>query len=391
MDRPFIGPPIYNNWIAALDSKPCLGIHEYPLLTDADITGELPDGLGPYKFLNPGAFFNNPRRVRAAIILRVELHMEFKYPDTLKTDTDLYHGGSFIDEIAALSSLALGIRLKAGGLSRKFEAHGDQLGSPVAYYPSPPAIVLTQPHGLVLPSAVGPHSLNYGELELLGSLAKISPQDAIALLRAARLYQDALWIVESEPALAWLMLVSSIEAAANYWCTIKASPLERLTSSKPRLVAYLDKLSVEGVSAKVAEFVADSLGSTKKFIDFVMTFLPSAPALRPAEWGQHPWESKQMKRTMGIIYEYRSKALHGGRPFPAPMCEPPYHHPDWKAPAEKPEYLGAAMKGGSWLAKDTPMLLHTFEYITRNALCNWWKSMAKHGYSPLREGSSPKA
>ena len=174
------------------------------------------------------------------------------------------------------------------------------------------------------------------------------------------------------------MLVSSIEAAANYWCTVKASPLERLKESKPKLVTYLDNLCIEGLSAEVAESVADSLGSTKKFVDFVMAFLPPAPSLRPADWGRHPWESKQMKKTMNIIYGYRSNALHGGRPFPAPMCEPPYLQPDWEAPAEKPTALGTAMKGGSWRVEDTPMLLHTFEYITRNALHKWWRSMAEH-------------
>jgi len=35
----------------------------------------------------------------------------------------------------------------------------------------------------------------------------------VALTRAARLYQDALWMIESEPSLAWLLLVSAIETA----------------------------------------------------------------------------------------------------------------------------------------------------------------------------------
>jgi hypothetical protein len=33
------------------------------------------------------------------------------------------------------------------------------------------------------------------------------------------------------------------------------------------------------------------------------------------------------------------------------------------------------MKGGVWLAKDTPIQLHTFEYIVRNSIINWWKSL----------------
>jgi hypothetical protein len=212
-------------------------------------------------------------------------------------------------------------------------------------------------------------------LEPLSLLPKISPLDAIALIRAVRLYQDALWIAESEPSLSWVMLVSSIEAAANRWRTADVSPLEKLKDSKPELVAFLDDTGVEGLSSKVAECVADSLGSTKKFVDFVMRFLPLPQSVRPAEWGQHSWEPQQMNKTMRLIYGYRSDALHGGRPFPAPMCEPPYRHGDWGAPAEKPLGLATSTMGGTWLAKDTPMLLHTFEYIVRHALLKWWQSM----------------
>lgn len=384
-----VGPPVYDNWIAAIKGNPSMGIHEYPLLTDAVITGEMTKGLGPYQFLNPCVFPSAPGLVRSAIILRVELHIEFQYPDTSRTDCDFYHGGTFTDEIAALSSLALGIRLKAGGMSRRFEPSDDFLGRPVGWYPTPSPVVLTGSHGLVLPAAVEPHSLNYGDLELFRLITKMSPHAAVALIRAARLYQDALWIVESEPALAWLMLVSSIETAANYWRAAETSPLERLRASKPDLVAYLDNLSVEGLTSKVADFVVDSLGATKKFIDFIMTFLPPAPLDRPAQCAQHPWEPNPMKKTMRIIYGYRSNALHGGLPFPAPMCEPAYRHPDWKAYTEKPLGLAMAAKGGSWLAKDTPMLLHTFEYITRNALCNWWKSMARQTDGLVDTGDHP--
>lgn len=367
------GPPVYDNWLAALNDRPPLGVFEYPLLTDARITGEITEGLGPYQFLNPVPLLERPGLIRASIILRAKLHMEFPSPDMTKTDSDRYHGGSLTDEIAALSSLALGIRLKSGGMTRRFEPGGDPLGRPAAWDTRPDPVVLIRSHGLLLPSAVGPHSLT--DLEPLSLLPKISPLDAIALIRAVRLYQDALWIAESEPSLSWVMLVSSIETAANRWRTADVSTLEKLKDSKPELVAFLDDTGVEGLSSQVAEYVADSLGSTKKFVDFVMRFLPLPPSVRPAEWGQHSWEPQQMNKTMRLIYGYRSDALHGGRPFPAPMCEPPYRHGDWGAPAEKPLGLATSTMGGTWLAKDTPMLLHTFEYIVRHALLKWWQSM----------------
>jgi hypothetical protein len=34
------------------------------------------------------------------------------------------------------------------------------------------------------------------------------------------------------------------------------------------------------------------------------------------------------------------------------------------------------MSGGVWMEKDVPILLNTFEYITRGVLLNWWRAQA---------------
>jgi len=73
------------------------------------------------------------------------------------------------------------------------------------------------------------------------------------------------------------------------------------------------------------------------------------------------------------IYDWRSKALHGGTPFPEPMCNPPFQQKD--ACFEKPIGLASQTKGATWVAADTPMCLHIFEYIVRHSLLNWWDSM----------------
>ena len=41
------------------------------------------------------------------------MHLPNDLPDMSKTDQTQYHGGTFADEIAALASLILGIRMKA--------------------------------------------------------------------------------------------------------------------------------------------------------------------------------------------------------------------------------------------------------------------------------------
>jgi hypothetical protein len=126
---------------------------------------------------------------------------------------------------------------------------------------------------------------------------------------------------------------------------------------------------------KIADIIAPLTRPTAKFIDFMLEFLPPAPSVRPYPYAQHNWEKGAMKKTLGTIYKYRSDALHGGRPFPAPMCEPPYIAGENGELTEIPSGLATSMKGGVWVAKDTPMLLNTFEYIVRNTILNWWKSI----------------
>jgi hypothetical protein len=209
----------------------------------------------------------------------------------------------------------------------------------------------------------------------MSSLPSLSVGDVIALIRSARLYQDALWLAESEPSLAWLLLVSSLENAAGEWRKSKACPEDRLKESQPELYRYLEDLGPD-CPLKVASFIVDMLGSAKKFVDFIIQFLPQAPHERPPEGMQHPWTEEQMRDSLRKIYKYRSKALHEGRPFPYPMCEPPYQDRDLPAPAEIPMGHATSTLGGIWVIADTPMLLHTFEYISRYALLAWWRATA---------------
>lgn len=116
----------------------------------------------------------------------------------------------------------------------------------------------------------------------------------------------------------------------------------------------------------VTKQIAPYLGATAKFRDFVLEFLPEPPANRPSEFAQVPWDRKWMKKAMETIYGSRSSALHGGIPFPAPMCAPPEQNADKLA--ERPISLATRMQSATWAADDTPMLLQTFEYIIRHCL-----------------------
>jgi hypothetical protein len=213
-------------------------------------------------------------------------------------------------------------------------------------------------------------------------MTELSASDAVAVVRAARLYQDAVWIAESEPELSWLMLVSALESAAGERRKQKQSPIEHLRAWKPELLDVLEGACSAAAVQTVAEMIHGLTGSTKAFIDFVLEFLPSAPSNRPPEWLQHSWDMSALQATLRKIYGYRSKALHGGTPFPAPMCEPPYLDSETKTRAEKPIGLATSTLGGTWLAIDSPMILNTFEYITRGTLLKWWNSLIPKASTP---------
>ena len=367
------GPSSYENWKLYLNNAPVKETSEYPLFSDARVTGENIEDYKPYYFFNAVPLEDKPGLVQAVLYLRIEACGEFEKPDMSMTDSERYHVGTPIDEIAALSSLALGIRLKAGGMTRHFDINGDPRGRPVEWGTKPKPFVLIESRGLKLPFVVSETSTE--RLRPLSILPKLSASDAIPLIRVARLYQDALWLAESEPSLAWIMLVSAIETAANRWRKSEDTPIERLKASKSDLVKLLDSCCKKGTSSKVAKLIIDSIGNTKKFKEFIMEFLPGPPNKRPEEWAQISWDKKDIKKAMVIIYKYRSLALHEGKPFPAPMCLSSSRDSSGKVYLEKPFGSAMSMMGGTWKAEDCPMLLHTFEYIVRNALLKWWKTL----------------
>jgi hypothetical protein len=348
---------------------------EFPLFTDAHVTGEA--NVGPYAFLNTVAF-HGAGPVRRAVILRYALYDAAERPNISELDesqADLYHGGSPPEEIAALSSLVLGIRLRAGNVSREFDPQGDPLGRPMELW-NEGEPYFRVPNSYRIPfAAKGEHAL--GELNELHSLTHPSELESIAIVRAARMYQDALWVAESEPSLTWLLLVSALETASNEWRRSACGAVERLREGKPTLYKYLADLEDQSILDRVAKEVAESLGVTKKFVDFVQAFRPDPPSERPPVGFQFDWKEENWKSVLKTIYGYRSKALHDGIPFPAPMCSPPLKLPDWNFTAEIPTALVESQKGGTWVRKDIPIYLHVFEYLARNVLLKWWSSCAE--------------
>jgi hypothetical protein len=285
------------------------------------------------------------------------------------TDESRYHGGEIWDELGALLSLVMGVRVKPSSETRRFRAEDDRYGSPRAEWLESVPQLLVRGGRPRIPSAAGPGTL--AAIEALADLPTRSLEDCVALIRAARAYQEGLWLSDSDPQLAWLLLVSSIETAAGRWHTTDISDTDLLRAQKPALAGRLqDTWGDEAVEFVAGEF-AKTMRATWRFTEFLLAFRPDPPKNR-ASSSLLDWSEASLRRVFQRVYNYRSRALHGGTPFPTPMCHAPFRHEDWDGYAEVPTGLASAERGGVWLRKDTPILLWTFEYVARNAVLNWW-------------------
>ena len=378
-----IGPPLYENWRAFEmlypQKKPSKG-YECELFSDVRFSGEIiNEHLGPYQILNPTPTHTylpdvgiETDKVHSALVLRyVEMGTTLNRDpvNVQHDDSGNYHGGTLVDEMAALLSLLFGVRIQAGRLSREFPTE-DLLGRPFFLYDKPePALPINVYYGIV--PSLRKHCVFQPIEGAIFSFPRLDPVDAVALTKAARLYQNAIWIAEADPNLAWLWLVSAVEVAAN---RNKVDVVEALKDYKPNLVKLLEEKAVQNLIPDIAQELVNITGSTKKFVNFLLEHyprnpLPDRPLIGAA---QIEWTEKNFKTAFGKIYQHRSNALHTGRPFPYPMCSLPLNLGSDGRIEEKPMGMVRGAKGTVWTGGDLPLHLYVFEYIVREALKNWW-------------------
>jgi hypothetical protein len=361
------GPSGWENARAAT-KRPPSERYEALLYSDADVDGSMMEGLGPYKLLNANSWPGHG--LGPVMVARCELHTVASR-DMSETDAVAFHGGDDTDELAALLSLSLGIRCKSGGTNRLWPiGEVDGLGIPVEAWHHVPYLSPPKRRGPVLPRAHRRVNLD-DALPLLKRYFGLREQSAIAVVRAARLYQQAIWIADDDPSQAWVQLVSALEVAAESGRRARRTPAVRLKDAWPEIAVLLESQGGDHLDA-VAELLAPTVKSTDRFLWFAAKFDPGPPLVRPHEWAQVDWT--QLPQHLRMIYGYRSQALHAGTPFPPPMCEPPETLPESHY-AEKPTGFATRAGDAAWVAADTPMVLSFFEDLARRMLHCWWNEL----------------
>jgi hypothetical protein len=365
-------PKSWHNWRERDAGAQLRFIYEHELYSDSVMNGVV-RSFGPYELVNLIVGERHIETCRPVLALRIGYHTKAQIEET-----DLQLRGGTAEEVASLVALLLAIRLRAADYTRvfHFEQDGaDALGRPCIAAPMTRPYL---PHGPMTPVVARAERIaDLDELDLLDSYATIaSAEQATSLVRAARLYQDALWISEREPALAWLFLVSAIEtAASSHYAGKSLSAVDMLLEMRPQLAQACGKHGPEHLK-EVANELATISGAQKKFLGFIETFLPPVPSERPSEY-QQDWAWKALKKSLRIVYTLRSRALHAGDQIPIELCGSPL--PCGGVPGERVRDFVAesrAPHGSHIINEDFPMYLHVFEFIVQGSLVAWWRSLA---------------
>jgi len=380
------GPDVWRNWRAHEEGLPTRGGYEAALYTDAHVVGGPDVGdLDPYELFNALGRppFAGPGTVGIGVVARIYWHLpDEPSPDPngpdrpTKSSADHWIGTTLDDQLACLLSLAMGARFRSGGQVRYFETSSgaDPAGRPQFWDHTPPS--MTSPRrGSVIPDIKGVEANLADSAPQLATFSTLTGPQATAVLRSARQYRQAIWIADDDCELAWLLMVSAVEAAAAQWHPKGNDPAMLLADQHPELAALFRKSGDDDLLAQAAKLVPLNR-PTAATQSFLQTFATPPPSdARPAEWAR--FDFTQLKEGVSLIYKYRSKALHGGQPFPAPLLETPWQG-DMAYPAEVP--MGHWTQVGphtTWMAKDLPMHFHTFASLTRRALLAWWAELAR--------------
>jgi len=356
---------------------------EFTLYSDAQFLGGPLLSAGPISLINNLPAYRRPR-MAPALTLRLEEALPPREFDMSRSQHEQWLGMDFGEEHAALLALALGVRVRSGGVSRRFERDADPRGCPTGWANRTPQWQAPEDDRLILPAQFGRGVYLDECLNIFAALKCLDSASTTVCLRAARQYADALWLGDTDPDSGWLLLVSALEAVAVHEALHKVSVVEAVELWKPDLVLLLREAGGDALVQSVSEHLADQVQATKRFLGLIRDFTPPPPEVRPSVFAQVDWVG--LKKPCSQVYGYRSDRLHAGKPFPAPLLQDPLPDDEGRN-AEKPTGLAHGDGVHVWQQRELPMYLQTFAYLTRGVLLAWLTERSGvHGLLGLGQG-----
>lgn len=211
-----------------------------------------------------------------------------------------YHGGSVADEFVSLFALAKRRRFRVGPTVRVNE-NPRRFDFERRVHPA-----LFADAGSLTDAA-----------RIIARSASLRPEAKLRFMLAARYYRQALSQVETQSDMAFISLVSAIEAVSGSWTGPGGEP-GSLTDS---LEALLSKVEDSELRADLKHEFWEFGAVRRKFVGFVLEHVEASfwtDSGRPTEeWKRI--EPTDLEKHVRRIYDARSALLHNGTPIP-PMA-----------------------------------------------------------------------
>jgi hypothetical protein len=279
--------------------------YEFEVFVDVAVHGEF--RLGPFSLV-PWDAEPFSEGVRRSLVLRFSDHLEPNAATSKSSKGGFYHGVSLPAEFCALATVLLRRRVSLGPMLR----------------------IDDEALRVALPSQQRHRGLISGELDAsvlvsrMELLRRLPDTFHESVILAARMYQEALAIIDDKPDLAYLLLVSCLEVFVA-----KFVPRTREEDLPAAVREALDKCAdPEARRVLLNRLLELDRGISRNFVTFVdshvaESFWQESPQISEAEGRIARDELPELLRR---VYNQRSKTLHEAEPFPPNVLSPA--HPD---------------------------------------------------------------
>lgn len=322
-------------------------VTEYEVIADAHIVGEFT--YGPYYF-TIWEFSNKHEGEERKLCLRIRERAFSSDDQPWKSAkrSGFYHGGGIADELVALASLFLRRRFRLGPIVRMDDS---------------PKLLSMNQGWINKPLIVGKSSL--AELpEWLKMVEGLDSDYHQRFILAVRLYNRAILLIEEQPDMAYLNLISAIEVLCQE-TNIGEITLSDLDQKLAELVGSVEngdlRNKIEQNILKREQFIS------RRFVAFILEHIEESfwsEENRPKNGQIKPEELRDLLKR---IYEQRSRTLHNGEPFPPSIFYPPMME------AEIDFSLGMIKGEKKWEPKDFIPHTYFFERLVNHVLSNFIK------------------
>lgn len=324
------------------------GIAEHEIIADAHIIGGCTSG--PYCF---GVWEFSVKKEGE----ERKLYLRGRYKRYSSDDHEwesakkdgFYHGGGITDELVSLASLFLRRRLKLGPMVRRDDK----------------PMISTRGKGWIdAPLIEGKSNLSdLAEWFKLVEKLDTKKKDHQRFILAVRLYNRAILLIEESPDMAYLDLVSSIEALSNDYDIGKIE----LSKVGNKLATLVNSIEREDLRAEIEQAILEREKSIcHRFVEFICNYVEESFWTEEKRPQCGKIESGQLPALLKKIYNQRSKTLHNGEPFP------PYIF-NVSILKEEIELGDISIGTKRWYSKDFIPKPHFFERLVNHVLKTFLK------------------